>query len=55
MEQALDHIHWYQYVHQSMYGKHKGVLEVRMYEPYTSSFPKYESKRYDSERETHAV
>ena len=29
MEQALKHIRWYQYVHQTMYGKPKGVREVQ--------------------------
>ena len=29
MEQALIHIRWYQFVHQSVYGKPKGIKEVR--------------------------
>ena len=46
MEQALDHIRWYQYVHQSMYGKPKGVREVRMYDLNTGGFQSYETSIY---------
>ena len=45
MEQALDHIRWYQYVHQSMYGKPKRVREVRKYDLDTGGFKSYETSR----------
>lgn len=56
MEQALDHIRWFQYVHQTMYGKPRGVKEVRTHDFDTVGFQPHGVSRYCSrEGENHNV
>ena len=56
MEQALDHIRWYQYGHQSVYGRPKGVKEVRNYDLDTSGSQSYKTNNhYDTTEEKHTV
>ena len=56
MEQALDHIRWYQYGHQSVYGRPKGVKEVRNYDLDTSGSQSYKTNNhYDTKGEKHTV